>query len=280
MDELEIIEVDQENLFFQYKAIRYEVFTVEKQVPVCIEVDQYDCLDSICDHYLIRYQKENIGAIRIKKGKNCIYLQRFCLIKAYRNQGIGKYIIGEIENIYKKRFYYQIQLDAKYEVYEFYKKCGYLCVSEKFLEASIPHIKMQKELLEIKEYDDLPQEAIDLRTEIFIKEQGFQDEFDQRDRCCRHLVIFENKLPIATCRYFYEHDHFILGRIAVKQAYRHQKIGTYMIDKVCHIIKEGEIVLHAQLQAKQFYEKLGFYAYGEIEYEEHCPHIWMKKSCN
>ena len=27
----------------------------------------------------------------------------------------------------------------------------------------------------------------------------------------------------------------------------------------------------------RFYEKLGFQAYGEIEYEEHCPHTWMKK---
>ena len=36
-------------------------------------------------------------------------------------------------------------------------------------------------------------------------------------------------------------------------------------------------MLHAQIQAQQFYEKQGDLPYGEIEYEENCPHIWMLK---
>ena len=28
---------------------------------------------------------------------------------------------------------------------------------------------------------------------------------------------------------------------------------------------------------REFYEKLGFKAYGEIDYDEYCPHTWMKK---
>ena len=44
---------------------------------------------------------------------------------------------------------------------------------------------------------------------------------------------------------------------------------------LCGLITQ--ISLHAQLQAKPFYEKLGFVAYGEIDYDEDCPHTWMKK---
>lgn len=40
---------------------------------------------------------------------------------------------------------------------------------------------------------------------------------------------------------------------------------------------KGNVCLHAQVQAKPFYEKLGFKAYGEIDCDEFCPHTWMKK---
>lgn len=277
MKNIDIIKVKDKKTFQEYAKIRHDVFTIEKNVPVEIEVDQYDTLNSICDHFLIVYNQKSIGAIRIMKEKNKIHFQRFCLLKQYRHLGIGKQIILEIEKYYKERNIYQVVMDAKYEVYPFYEKCGYHCTSDIFIEANIPHIKMKKDLLNVEKYDDLPQESIDLRTEIFIKEQGFQDEFDDRDHHCFHLVVFDEGKAIGTCRYFYENGHYILGRIAVSQKYRNRKIGSYIVDKVCQYIGKGEVVLHAQLQAQHFYEKLGFCAYGDIEYEEHCPHIWMKK---
>ena len=50
----------------------------------------------------------------------------------------------------------------------------------------------------------------------------------------------------------------------------------YIVKTACSLI-QGNVCLHAQLQAKPFYEKLGFKAYGEIDYDEDCPHTWMKK---
>lgn len=35
--------------------------------------------------------------------------------------------------------------------------------------------------------------------------------------------------------------------------------------------------LHAQRTAVPFYEKQGYQAYGPVEYEEYCPHVWMRK---
>ena len=277
MQELNIIKVKNEKEFKEYAKIRHDVFTIEKNVPVDIEVDEYDTLNSVCDHFLIAYNHQNIGAIRIMKEKDHIRFQRFCILNEYRKLGIGRKIVSYIEEYYKNRNIYHIVMDAKYEVYPFYEKCGYHCVSDKFIEANIPHIKMEKDLLEVKTYDDLPQEAIDIRTEIFMKEQGFQDEFDDRDHQCTHLVVFDNDKAIATCRYFYENGQYILGRIAVIKEYRGKKIGTYIVHKVCQYIGKGEMILHAQLQAQLFYKKLGFQAYGDIEYEEHCPHTWMKK---
>ena len=40
-----------------------------------------------------------------------------------------------------------------------------------------------------------------------------------------------------------------------------------------------ELMLSAQVQARGFYEKLGYSAYGGEYLDEHCPHIAMKKIC-
>lgn len=280
MEQCYIIKIKDEKQWQEYTKIRHNVFTIEQNVPVEIEVDEYDTLHSISDHFLVVYHLQNIGTIRVKKEKDTIRLQRFCILKEYRKLGIGRQVISFIEKYYKERNIYRVILDAQYSAYPFYEKCGYHCISKKFMEAGILHIKMAKDLLEVKMYHDLPQEAIALRTDIFMKEQGFQDEFDERDHQCVHLVVFDNHKAMGTCRYFYENGNYVLGRIAVSKKYIKRRIGSYLVYQACHYIKSGTVILHAQLQAQPFYEKLGFQAYGDIEYEEKCPHIWMKKIIN
>ena len=275
---MEIIKVTTPGLWQRYAKLRYEVFTEEMKVPPEIEVDQWDCLDGSCDHFLIRDQGADIAAIRIQKKADQIQIQRFCVMKAYRHQGYGQKILEKIEKDYKKRGFYLVILDSKAQVQMFYEKCGYHCISECFIEAGIEHVRMQKALIEVRKYEDLPEEAIALRTAIFVEEQGFQDEFDERDHDCTHLVFFDDGQAVGTCRYFIEDGHYVLGRIAVSKVYRGRHLGMYIVNRACALMKAGKVILHAQLQAQPFYEKLGFTAYGQIEYEEHCPHIWMKKS--
>ena len=117
----------------------------------------------------------------------------------------------------------------------------------------------------------------EIRIKVFMEEQGFKDEFDDLDDLCQHLVVFENNQPIGTCRFYYDESlkSNVLGRIAVIKEYRGKKVGQYIVKTACSLI-QGNVCLHAQLQAKPFYEKLGFKAYGEIDYDEDCPHTWMK----
>ena len=42
-------------------------------------------------------------------------------------------------------------------------------------------------------------------------------------------------------------------------------------------VNGNTLKLHAQCRAKEFYEKLGYVEYGDVENEEGVPHIWMKK---
>ena len=56
--------------------------------------------------------------------------------------------------------------------------------------------------MQIKHFDTLPEDAIFIRKEVFVKEQGFKNEFDEKDNEAHFLVGYENGSPVATCRIF------------------------------------------------------------------------------
>ena len=42
--------------------------------------------------------------------------------------------------------------------------------------------------MKIKHFDTLPEDAIFIRKEVFVKEQGFKNEFDEKDNEAHFLV--------------------------------------------------------------------------------------------
>lgn len=134
----------------------------------------------------------------------------------------------------------------------------------------------------VKIFYELPEDSKEIRTEVFVKEQGFNEEFDTVDHRAIHLVAYLDKKPIGTCRIFTEEEQavFFLGRLAVLPEFRGKSVGGLLIkeSEACALERGGRVIkLHSQVRAKGFYEKCGYTEYGEIEYEENCPHIWMKK---
>lgn len=92
----------------------------------------------------------------------------------------------------------------------------------------------------IKEYNVLPDEAVLIRTEVFVKEQGFTREFDDIDNYAVHLVAFENGRATAACRFYWdkERSSYIVGRIAVLKSYRGRNIGSAILREAEKKIKE------------------------------------------
>ncbi|HJC57722.1 MAG TPA: GNAT family N-acetyltransferase [Candidatus Eisenbergiella intestinipullorum] len=132
-------------------------------------------------------------------------------------------------------------------------------------------------------YDSLPEEAIRIREEVFMQEQGFQEEFDEIDGIAAHLVLYCGGSPAAVCRFYQDRveDGWLIGRLAVRKPYRGKGIGAVLLSEAeKEIERRGgrAAVLHAQRQAQPFYEKQGYAAYGETDFDEGCPHVWMKKS--
>lgn len=101
-----------------------------------------------------------------------------------------------------------------------------------------------------KIFTTLPQEAKNIRIEVFMKEQGFENEFDDIDTISHHIVVFDEGKPIGTCRFFKENNHYTIGRVAVLKEYRNQHIGNLLLESAENEIKKlnGDlIVVHAQV---------------------------------
>ena len=127
-------------------AVRHAVFCVERGVSPEIERDEWDRLTRGCGHFLIRADGADVGALRCRYAGGTAILQRFCLLKAYRDKGYGRAALSALEGRCRAAGIGRIELDAKFEARGFYEACGYTGISAPFEEAGIPHIKMIKEL--------------------------------------------------------------------------------------------------------------------------------------
>ena len=136
---------------------------------------------------------------------------------------------------------------------------------------------------EIKIYDFLHKDALDIRIEVFVREQGFIDEEDENDSAATHFVMYDGERAIATCRVFPQDDgkKYFFGRLAVLKEYRGKGLGSELLGAAESYVKNkgGErLSLHSQYHAKGFYEFSGYTVCGEIAYEQDHPHVPMTKT--
>lgn len=146
---------------------------------------------------------------------------------------------------------------------------------------------VQEEQNQVKEwkterYDTLPEEAVRIRAEVFVQEQGFKQEFDGTDDRAVHLVMYVGGEPAAVCRYYWssEKSAHVIGRVEVRKPFRGSGLGAGLLREAeTQILADGgtQAWLSAQLRAEEFYEKQGYRAEGEVFLDEYCPHVWMKK---
>ncbi len=121
-----------------------------------------------------------------------------------------------------------------------------------------------------------------VRKAVFVDEQKYPlaEEFDEYDKICPHLVIFDGEKPVATGRIFLiENNTAKLGRIAVLKEYRGKHLGAEVMTALTERAREmkaSSVYISAQTYAVPFYEKFGFKAYGEEYLDIHIPHRDMK----
>jgi predicted GNAT family N-acyltransferase len=118
--------------------IRREVFVEEQQIDSSLE---FDGMDNNCEHYLLYSDKVPIATSRLRKTNEGLKIERFAVLKNYRNVGFGKLLLDKILNDNLKTGE-RIYLNSQNSALSFYKKNGFKIIGDKFYEAGIEHYKM------------------------------------------------------------------------------------------------------------------------------------------
>ena len=129
-------------------------------------------------------------------------------------------------------------------------------------------------------YDRLPPAAKAIREAVFVREQGFVQEFDERDGKAKHVLLLFGGEPAGTCRFWLEGREAHIGRVAVTGAMRGRGAGARLLAAAERAAKEAgakSCVLCAQVRAAGFYGRCGYAACSEVFDEEGCPHVRMRK---
>lgn len=141
--------------------------------------------------------------------------------------------------------------------------------------------------LTLGSWRELSQGARQVRTEVFVQEQGvpIEMEWDDEDETALHALV-RNRLgqPVATARLLQAAPGVArIGRMAVNRVLRGSSLGREVLVALMQIaIRRGdhEVRLHAQRSAQGFYQRLGFQTRGEPFDEAGIPHIEMFKALN
>lgn len=132
------------------------------------------------------------------------------------------------------------------------------------------------------------EECFSIRFKVFVEEQQVPrdleiDEYDASPEACRHFVLRDGETPVATGRWKpFEGNAAKLQRIAVLPDYRGQGVGRVVLraleeDAAAH--GRTSAVLDGQIQAEDFYRKLGYETISREPFlDAGIWHVRMKKT--
>jgi predicted GNAT family N-acyltransferase len=145
-----IIQVTTMRELQQCFEIRKKVFVEEQGVPPELETDEYDASPEAAGGHALILSEDGAPA---GTGRWIWYegqhakLQRIAVLRERRGQGLGKAIVMELERQALQAGAEYCLLDSQCHAESFYMELGYLTISEEpFLDAGMPHVRMQKKL--------------------------------------------------------------------------------------------------------------------------------------
>lgn len=145
--------------YFQVMAIRQTVFCAEQGIPVAEEFSPEDS-DERTVHFLLKHRSQPIGTISyIDEGNKTYRLRRFALLKEYRSSGVGRRMLQYVESYISVRTNpCLLYLHAQKGLEPYYVSTGFHPVGAEFVEAGIPHIRMEKAITDVLKYKIRPQQ--------------------------------------------------------------------------------------------------------------------------
>jgi predicted GNAT family N-acyltransferase len=123
------------------QRIREAVFVFEQGVPAEIELDEWD---ERCEHALAYDAAGHaIGTGRLLPDG---HVGRMAVVRAARGQGVGGLLLEALVARARTLGMRRVALNAQTHAVPFYARFGFAVEGEEFVEASIPHVAMTRDL--------------------------------------------------------------------------------------------------------------------------------------
>lgn len=126
--------------------------------------------------------------------------------------------------------------------------------------------------------------AYALRHEVFVEEQAVPVELerDEHDATADHVIVEDDAGRLVATGRLVVLDGRVgkVGRMAVSRQARGRGAGAAVLAELERIARSkqlDEILLHAQLTARGFYDRAGYAAQGEEFEEAGIGHVAMRK---
>jgi predicted GNAT family N-acyltransferase len=124
-------------------ALRRAVFVEEQGVPLHEELDEHDA-EAL--HLVAVEGGEVVGTCRLLEAGDALKLGRMAVAPPARRRGIAARLLQEAEVHARARAVRVIRLSSQVGARAVYERAGYTAYGERFVEAGIDHVMMEKTL--------------------------------------------------------------------------------------------------------------------------------------
>ncbi|TMI94067.1 MAG: GNAT family N-acetyltransferase [Bacteroidetes bacterium] len=85
-------------------------------------------------------------AMLVEENSRVVKLRQMAVLNALQGKGIGRALMQFAENLARDHGYRVLTMHARKNAVGFYEKMGYTVKGDEFMEVSIPHYEMEKQL--------------------------------------------------------------------------------------------------------------------------------------
>lgn len=123
------------------RPVREAVFVGEQGVPLAMECDRWD---AVSQHAIARGPNgEAIGTGRLLPDG---HIGRMAVLKAWRGRRVGTMLLLHLMETARRAGLPVVMLNAQRSAEDFYRRLGFAADGDTFMDAGIPHVRMQRAL--------------------------------------------------------------------------------------------------------------------------------------